>query len=69
MDYINRLKTENADLKAQMFAAVAELEAFRAFLSSAKFVGVESDGGRKDWIATGDVNARLMELRSMLEAN
>lgn len=59
MNYIHRLKRDNDTLQAALRAARAEIAAFREHLHGAKFVGVESDGGRKDWISTGDVLARL----------
>lgn len=42
-----------------------ELTAFLVMLEGPKFVGLDTDGSRKDWIATRDVKARLAELRSM----
>lgn len=65
MNFIKRLQKENDDLKAQMIAAQREIEEFRAFLFSSKFVGTEG-GERKDWIATTDVASRLADIRSML---
>ena len=35
---------------------------FRALLHSDKFAGYDSDGDRKDWIATGDVLNWLREI-------
>ena len=67
MNYIRRIQAENAALVAQMKRAQDEITEFRAFvLTSPKFVGVESDGGRKDWIATADVASRLETIGSML---
>lgn len=33
-----------------------------AHIASTKFVGVEQDGGRRDWIATTDVDRRLQTI-------
>lgn len=67
MNYIARLKMEAVNRDMAIETAQNEITEFMAFLNSPKFTGVESDGGRKDWIATGDVMARLMELRSTLQ--
>ena len=68
MNYIKQLQAENAELRQALDAARDEIAAFRAHLHSAKFAGVESDGSRKDWIATADVFARLANINDALEA-
>jgi hypothetical protein len=65
MNYIKRLEADNLELRAQLEAVRAELQGFRVHLASAKFVGLESDGGRRDWIATGDVHARLAAIEDV----
>lgn len=62
MNYIERLQTENKELKGQLEQIKSELDSFRIFLNSAKFQGFESDGSRKDWISTNDVQNRLKEI-------
>jgi hypothetical protein len=66
VNYIKKIQAENANLKRQMLDAQEELQNFRAFLFSAKFTGTDSDGDRKDWIATTDVAARLQNICSLL---
>lgn len=65
MNFIKRLQAENAALrKALTDVRVASVN-FRADLTTSKFVGVDSDGGRKDWMSTGDINARLVALEDI----
>lgn len=66
MNYINRLELDNFDIKAKLAAAKQEIEEFRSHLNLPKFQGVESDGGRKDWIATGDVLSYLSNIEGTL---
>lgn len=66
MNYIVRLKADVESRDQAIERARQEIDAFMGFLHSAKFVGVESDGGRRDWIATGDVLERLKDLRGAL---
>lgn len=66
MNYIKRLEADNADLRKRIENTVNDLNAFRAFLRSAKFTGTESDGSRKDWISTGDADNHLSNLRDTL---
>lgn len=54
-NFIQNLQKENAELKEKLAKVNAELFNFYSFLHSDKFIGTESDGSRKDWIATGDV--------------
>lgn len=50
-----RIHEQNTQLKQAIVGVRIDLHAMRAFLNSPKFTGIESDGGRKDWISTGDV--------------
>jgi hypothetical protein len=59
MNFIKSLQAANLDQLDKLAAMQNEIAEFRIFLHSAKFTGVDSDGGRKDWIATGDVLRRL----------
>jgi hypothetical protein len=65
MNYINRLEQENKDLKRVLGQINNELSLFLDYLHSPKFTGIESDGGRKDWISTTEVVHKLFELRSL----
>jgi hypothetical protein len=66
MNYITRLQQENADKQNVIRAARIEIEEFRLHLLSAKFQGLDVDGTRKDWIATGDVLRRLESIMQAL---
>ena len=55
MNYIKSLETQVAELKAELAAKNEKLHNFVCFLHADKFVGVDSRGERKDWIAVGDV--------------
>lgn len=68
MNFIHRLKAEGAAKDAAIKRTTEELDAFVAFLHTAKFVGTDDDGSRKDWISTRDVLARMAFLRESLEA-
>jgi hypothetical protein len=68
MNYISKLQTENKELKAKLDLANETLAQFHAFLHSDKFIGTETDGSRKDWIATGDVISWIREVRSEINA-
>jgi len=59
MNYIKKLQSDNDAMKQDAAAVASQISEFRAFLTSAKFVGTESDGSRKDWISTGDVDRFL----------
>lgn len=70
MNYIKQLQEENNNLKQIIANCRNEIQASKIFLNSSKFTGVESDGSRKDWIATGDVQRILGEFERILsEAN
>jgi hypothetical protein len=62
MNYITRLQAELADANSILAAKAEALQEFRVHLSGDKFAGFEPDGGRKDWIAVGDVNAWLARI-------
>lgn len=64
MNYIKQLQADNAAAKNQANEILNDIIAFKAFLASPKFVGVESDGSRKDWISTGDVDRFLSDIGS-----
>jgi len=66
MNYIKSLQEKNKELKTKISSALNELQSFTIFLNSSKFTGVESDGGRKDWIATGDVIIAINEIKNLL---
>jgi len=55
MNYIQSLQGQVAELKKQIELRDKKLNDFICFLHTDKFVGVESNGDRKDWISTGDV--------------
>lgn len=63
MNYIHQLQEENRLLNQK----IADIDQWRtdfvAHLHSEKFAGTESDGSRKDWIATSDVLAQLRNLQ------
>lgn len=63
MNYIKRLQQENADQAGRIQALENELSQFRLHIDGPKFVGVEADGGRRDWISTADVTAWIERLR------
>jgi hypothetical protein len=67
MNYIQRLRTEAAELQARIDATAQELAEFRAHLLGPKFQASDNDPDRRDWIATGDVLARLSNMRDTLQ--
>lgn len=58
-----KIHSQNVLLKNQLEEIKQEIEDFLVFLNSPKFIGVQSDGSRKDWISTGDVIERMKNLR------
>jgi cell division septum initiation protein DivIVA len=65
-NYIHRLQDENTEKQERIEDIERQLREFQIHISSSKFTGTDPDGGRRDWIATGDVNTRLMEILSTL---
>ena len=65
-NYIHRLQDENREKQERIEDIERQLREFQIHIASPKFTGTESDGSRRDWIATGDVNTRLMEILSTL---
>ena len=63
MSYIKQVQSENAGLKNQIKETNIAIQDMISFLHSDKFVGVQSDGSRKDWIATNDVIYKLRDLK------
>ena len=63
MNHIESLRTMNRELIARHEEVTERIEHFRQHLLSPKFVGVDSDGDRKDWISTSDVLRFLEDLK------
>lgn len=63
-----RIHEQNLVLKSHLRELEDEINSFLIHLDSDKFRGVQSDGERKDWIATGDVKNRLQEFRRIVIA-
>ena len=64
MNYIKQIQLDNQNSTAAIELALQSLSDFRAYLaSSPKFTGTDSDGERKDWIATTDVIRWIDTLR------
>ena len=68
MNFIHRLKADLATRDEAVNAAQQQIQDFLQFLGTEKFLGVDSDGQRKDWISTRDVVTMLQDLRSTLES-
>ena len=62
MNHIARLQADLAEARASAVAKDTALQEFWCHLASVKFTGFEADGGRKDWIATRDVDAWLSRI-------
>jgi hypothetical protein len=62
MNHIVRLQTDLAAAQAEIEAKADAIQEFRIHLAGSKFAGVDSDGSRKDWIATSDVYAWLSHI-------
>jgi hypothetical protein len=62
MNYILALQSELSATRAALRAKDAVIEEFRCHLAGSKFQGLDLDGARKDWIATGDVRAWLQRI-------
>jgi len=61
-NYIKTLEARVEELEARLQQKAKLVAAFRQHLLSPKFSGLDPDGSRKDWIATGDVLRWLAEL-------
>lgn len=65
LNYIQTLKTI-VDERGERLAHLHErIEWMRSHLLSSKFCGVDTDGARKDWIATADVLRFIEDLRQI----
>ena len=62
MNYIARLQADLAAAEATLLAKAEAIQEFRVHLAGDKFAGTDTDGSRKDWIATGDVHAWLARI-------
>lgn len=62
MNHITRLQEDLARATAELAAKCERVRAFRAHLTTPKFIGYEPDGSRRDWIAIADVDAWLTEI-------
>lgn len=67
MNYIAQLQKDVEAREQAIIRANKEIDLFFRHLHSDKFAGFDSQGERKDWIATADVIARLMEMRKALQ--
>lgn len=65
MNYIKTLQNIVDDRGERLAQLHGRIEEMRAHLLSSKFVGLDIDGARKDWIATADVLRFIEELRSI----
>ena len=66
MNHIKQLQADKLSLNNTVLAAIDEIQDFRAHLQSDKFTGSSQDGSRLDWIATKDVDQRLLNLLGTL---
>ncbi len=64
MNYIKQLQSELKLAQNKVNAFERVMDVFKGYLHGSKFAGVESDGGRKDWISTGDVLHWMRDVRS-----
>ena len=62
MNHIQRITQENAKLRLALEDISSKIGQFRSYLASPKFTGHESDGSRKDWISTGELDRWLTGL-------
>lgn len=66
MNYIKQLQQRVAGLEARADNTRDAIQDFRIYLNSPKFTGLDTDGTRKDWIATSDVYYLLDGIRNAL---
>ena len=64
MNFIKSLQQEKAELQNKLANQENALREFLGFLCTAKFSGTDSQGNRKDWISTSDVDLRIREILS-----
>jgi len=64
MNYIHKLQRDLAYERERADSLERQIRDFIVFLHSPKFTGVQSDGSRKDWIATSDAVNWLREMPS-----
>ena len=69
MNHIHRLQHERDAAQGRLRATTEALQSFRVHLLGPKFQGCEADGGRKDWIAVGDVFRWLRTIETAGEDN
>ena len=60
--YATELKSELAKKDSEIAELRRKLQEFRTHLAGPKFQGVDDDGSRRDWISSGDVDYRLIEI-------
>lgn len=66
MNFIKQLQADRTEAEAKIAKTDDAISDTIAFLCGPKFVGVDLDGGRKDWISTGDMIRILQEVRDGL---
>lgn len=59
MNYIKKLETTVDAQRESINATEQRIRDFRSHLTSAKFIGTDEDGSRRDWIAVADVQRWL----------
>ena len=64
MNYIKRLQGENTEAKRRLQVIQDTCQEYRVFLQTDKFVGVDTNGDRKDWMSAKDVDAILQMIHS-----
>jgi hypothetical protein len=62
VNHIHRLQNQLDAARAELRAKGEILRAFQVHLMSEKFQGYETDGQRKDWIATADARAWIQSV-------
>lgn len=65
MNYIKTLEHIGAERGERLAQLHERIEWMRSHLLSSKFCGVDTDGARKDWIATADVLRFIEDLRKI----
>jgi len=63
MNHIIKLQKENKELRERIESMETAIREYRGYLMTAeKFLGVDSRGGRKDWVSTTDVSRFLADV-------